>query len=190
MTPTMRPTEPSFAFGSRVRWSLTFATKTMNDIHLASTNMHSGLQCLISSDNGAVWVYLRDPSAQSRVIGDAPLCTQTPPITLTAFNERYTRGETPPLVVEYSTRRAVKSDLGAEHISIRWSEDGKSVAALIDDEPFAMILSGEKMGYSKAIAKSGPWGKPWNDDLFATGIGEPCVPPNTHSPSAQGVGGR
>lgn len=162
----------------------------MNDIHSASTNTNSGLQCLIASDNGAVWIYLRDPSAQFRVIGDAPLCTQIPPIRLAEFRERYARGDTPPLVVEYSTRRAVKSDIDAEHISIRWSVDGKSVAALIDDEPFAMILAGEKMGYSKATAKSGPWGEPWNDNLFATRIGEPSVPPNTHSPSTQGVGGR
>jgi hypothetical protein len=37
---------------------------------------------------------------------------------------------------------------------------------LIGQEPVSFLLVAEKRGYSKGISKSGPFGEPWNQELF------------------------
>jgi hypothetical protein len=60
----------------------------------------------------------------------------------------------------------VLPDLTSGRLSIRWGSDGVSVAALLDGEPYSLIIATEKKGYSKAVKNSGPWGKPWQQELY------------------------
>ncbi len=126
---------------------------------------------MLESDAGVVWMYLHDLS-ESCVIGDAPVCSLVPLISLAEFKQKYQRGDTPPFVKEHSTNRAVIADISNDRIDVRWSEDGRSVVAFIDEEPFAMIVVGQKKGISKAISLNGPWGNPWNNKTFKNAFGE------------------
>ena len=136
---------------------------TMKNIHLDSLSPDGRHQCVVDSDGGAVWMYLHDLHSQS-VIADAPIGSLVPPIALAEFKKTYKRGDPPPLVREYSTDRAVVADLTG--LVLKWADDGTSIAALLDGEPIAMILVGEKKGYSKATGKEGPWGRPWDEERY------------------------
>jgi hypothetical protein len=73
---------------------------------------------------------------------------------------------------KYSTPRAFILDITAERIVLKWSDDGNSIVALVDDEPFSMIIAGQKPGFSKAILKEGYLGHPWSATEYANAFGE------------------
>lgn len=135
---------------------------------------------MIDTNANTVWMYLHDLSVPC-VIGDTPICSLVRLISLDDFKEQYQRGETPPLVLEHSTNRALIPDISNHQIDVMWLQDGRSVVALVDDEPFAMIVAGKKKGFSKAISLQGPWGNPWNDEIFNEVFGK--------QGSSQGFGG-
>ncbi len=143
----------------------------MKDIYLSSVNHTGLLQCVVEACGGTVWMYLHDLTKQC-VVGDAPVCSFVPPVSVGEFKQQYRRGDTPPLVKEFSTNRAVVADIETDRIVLRWSRDGCSVVALIDGEPFVMIIAGQKKGLSKAISRSGPWANPWDDDVYKRIFGE------------------
>jgi hypothetical protein len=142
----------------------------MEDIYRYSVNPTQEYQCVIEGNENCVWMYLHHLADES-VIGDAPICSFVDLITLTKFKETFQRGDAPPLVKEYSTEKAVIKDITNERISIKWSNDNRSVAALIDNAPFSMILKNGKMGYSQAILKKGPWGNPWDHEKYQRNFG-------------------
>jgi hypothetical protein len=146
------------------------AKGNMEDIYRLSVNSTQEYQCVIEGNENCVWMYLHHLADKS-VIGDAPLCSLVDLMTLTMFNETYQRGETPPLVEEYSTDNAVLKDITNERISINRSKDNQSVVALIDNAPFSMILKNEKKGYSQATLKEGPWGNPWDNEKYQRNFG-------------------
>ena len=137
----------------------------MPDIYINIASQTGLNQCVIDADGGTVWMYLHDLTERC-VIGDAPLCSIVPLIFLADFKKQYQRGKTPPLVKEYSTTRALIVDISIDRIDVRWSKDGRSVVAFVDEEPFSMIIVGQKQGFSKATSMKGPWGNPWCDETF------------------------
>ena len=48
----------------------------------------------------------------------------------------------------------------------------KTLEDLVDGEPFSMILSGQKPGFSKAISKEGYLGHPWSTAEYTKTFGE------------------
>lgn len=75
-------------------------------------------------------------------------------------------GFPPPLASEYASIDAVVMDAQPEDFSLRWSPDGESIALLRKEKPLAMIVSRWKRGHSTALSKSGPYGEPWDEELF------------------------
>jgi hypothetical protein len=110
-------------------------------------------------------MYLHDLE-QDIVLSDSPVCSLVAPITINEFKRTYQRGDSPPFVKEYSSDRATIPDIENNRFGIFWGNDGVSVNATIDDEPFSMIISNEKLGYSKSIAKPCPWGYPWDEAIY------------------------
>ena len=143
----------------------------MNDIYITSVNKNCTNQCFVESDGRTVWMYLHKLMEQI-VVADAPLYSLTPPIAQVDFKRTYIRGDTPPFVAEYSTPRAFMPGVTADRIILRWSDDGRSIVALVDGEPFSMILAGQKTGFSKAISKEGYLGHPWSSAAYAKTFGE------------------
>lgn len=140
------------------------------DIYKHSGSPTQEYQCVIEGNGNCVWMYLHHVAGKS-VVSDAPVCSLTEIIDLNEFKKTYQKGETPPLVKEYCTEKALIQNLTNDRLSITWSADNTSVVTLIDNEPFAMILNSEKEGYSKATVKDGPWGKPWDDEKYKNKFG-------------------
>ena len=87
-------------------------------------------------------------------------------MSLSEFKSSYKGEGTPPLVVEYSTDDAVIADISCDRLEILWLTDGVSPLAVLDNAPFSLIIKGQNKGYSKAIKVDGPWGHPWDNDLY------------------------
>jgi len=47
-----------------------------------------------------------------------------------------------------------------------WSEDGHSVAFIVEDIPLGFIVKPGKRGYCRNLLESCPWGKVWDQALF------------------------
>jgi len=141
------------------------------DVYVDSVNPTGLHQCIVEGDGRTVWMYLHDLQTR-QVIADSPLCSLVQPMTLAQFKKTHKRGDAPPLVEEYSTGQALVPDLTSASIILRWGKDGISVVAFLEGEPFSMIVAGEKNGYSRALSKEGPWGHPWDEEVFGDRFAE------------------
>jgi hypothetical protein len=56
-------------------------------------------------------------------------------------------------------------------VHIRWSRDGESVAVLFGDVVMGFIARGERYGFSKFLAKAGPFGSPLDAALYERTFG-------------------
>jgi hypothetical protein len=120
-------------------------------------------RCTVDGDNRTVWMYLLDLQS-GNVIADSPIGSLVEPMTLAEFKKSYQRGATPPLVKEYSTDRAIGANLA--DLVLKWADDGNAVVALLEGDPVTMVVAGEGRGYSKAVSKEGPWGRPWDEKAY------------------------
>ncbi len=136
-----------------------------NDIYVDSVSPTGLHQCIAEGDGRSVWMYLHDLRERT-VVADAPICSLADLVALSHFKETYKGDGAAPLVKEYSTARAVNTDLTNAMIAFQWANDGASVVALVEGEPCSMVVAGEKRGYSKALSKEGPFGQPWNQTQF------------------------
>jgi len=136
-----------------------------NEIFIQSASPDNNYICIIESDDKTVWMYLHDANDKC-LIADSPVCSKIELMELKKFKEQYKGKGAPPLVQEYSTDCAVAQDINEHRLDILWHVDSKSVIAALDDNPFSMIVVGEKKGYSKALKVNGPWGQPWNDEAY------------------------
>ena len=137
----------------------------MIDIYLSSVSPNGLHQCVIDGNAHSVRMYLHDLE-QNCVLADAPICSLIEPISYDEFKKTYKRGDTPPFVKGYVTDSAIIPDIENSRLNIQWAHDGISVVASIDDEPFSMIIQSRKISYSKAIKQSGPWGNPWDEEIY------------------------
>jgi hypothetical protein len=135
------------------------------DIFIESQSPNARYYCIIESDQNSVWMYLHDAKNKS-VIADSPICSLTRLMSLSEFKSSYKGEVAPPLVVDYSTDNAVIADISSDRLEILWLTDGVSPLAVLDNAPFSLIIKGQKKGYSKAIKVDGPWGHPWDNDLY------------------------
>jgi len=145
----------------------------MNDIFEHSDAPDGRLRCIVEGDHesGSVFMYLHD-LATKQVIGDAPVCSLVPLISLTEFKRTYRRGSVPPLVDGYFDRQGVIPDLDGSRIAFVWDADG-SVTVTLDDRPVSRISSKARKGSCVFVTKDGPWGK----------VCEPDAAPNSRPPS-------
>jgi hypothetical protein len=125
-------------------------------------------------DNGtSAWLYLSEP-ATGRVVADAWACNRVPPPPASRVGS-YRPGP-PPAAQGYAGPGALCPDPSAHRWELCWSADGESVAVLRDGVALALIARAGRPGYSRLLAKSGPWGALWDDQLFREVMGEPAKP--------------
>ena len=142
----------------------------MIDIYVSLVSPKGFHQCVIDGGTQSVWMYLHDLE-QNCVLSEAPICSLIEPISYDDFKKTYKSGDTPPFVKGYASDRAIISDIENSRLKIQWANDSISVVASIDDEPFSMIIQSRKIGYSKAIKQSGPWGNPWDEAIYKEKFG-------------------
>jgi hypothetical protein len=54
----------------------------------------------------------------------------------------------------------------SDAVQLRWSDDGESVAVLFGGVLMGFIAKGSRFGFSRLIAKSGPFGSPLDVELY------------------------
>lgn len=79
--------------------------------------------------------------------------------------QRYRPGP-PPIARGYASNDAVCRTPASHDWNMKFSSDGTVVLLLRDGKPWAMVSLDEPRGFSKAIAKAGPWGNPWSIEIY------------------------
>ena len=141
----------------------------MEELFLGEQHPVSGRRGTFEDDGTSAWLYL---SAQDtpRVIADAWAFNRVPapPVSRVAS---YRPGP-PPAAEGYAGPGALCAEPSAYEWSLLWSADGESVAVLRDGVALALIARAGRPGYSRLLAKSGPWGQVWDEALFREVMGE------------------
>ncbi len=127
--------------------------------------IENGPLVAVIDDNGeSAWLYLYD-NEMDELLADAFLYNRIPPITREEL-EQYEEGP-PPISEEYADQKAVIPDPDEEQFSCMWSDDDRSLCVYHRDDPLAMIIQGNKRGYSRHIQRNCPWGQAWNEEIYA-----------------------
>jgi hypothetical protein len=131
---------------------------------ISDTHPTSRRRAVFESTDAAGYLYLSSPDGHT-IVADAWVCNTIdapPPAQIRTY-----RPGPPPAARGYATPDALMRDPDAHQWSFFWSADGHSVAICADGVPLAFIRAAQRPGYSRHLARSGPWGEPWSDGIFA-----------------------
>src|SRR5262249_18698401 len=128
-------------------------------------NLRSRRWAVVADEGDSVWLYLTAPDSE-RPVADCWLLNTVPaPEDLTAYREaRSVPAATREFVGPHA--RGVVPDAGA--VRFQWSVDGESVAVFVADELLGFIASGERRGFSIHLIAEGPFGRPLDQQLYAS----------------------
>ncbi len=126
---------------------------------------------ILNEENGTVWLYLTsadqpNPEKAVAVFARSSLATTE------EFHAYAEKGESPPLAKDYASKEAILSAAKSREFRFKWTADGQSVALVRNNSPIAMILAEAEHGFSKAVAKSGPYGDPWDQAAYERAFGK------------------
>jgi hypothetical protein len=138
------------------------------NLFLEAEHVASGRFAVLEDDGTSAWLYLTEPDSR-KPAADAWVYNRiaAPP---TEAIKSY-RGGPPPAAQGYASETAMCAHPAAHEWSFVWSSDGEAVAVAKDGVPVALIILGQKGGYSRELIKDGPWGHPWSDKLFRSKFG-------------------
>lgn len=142
-------------------------------LFLAEQHPVSGRRGTFEDNGTSAWLYLSEPGT-GRVMADAWAYNRVPPPPVSQVSS-YRPGP-PPAAKGYAGPQAVCPDPSGHRWELRWSADGESVAVLRDGVALALIALARRPGYSRFLAKPGPWGATWDEQLFREVMGEPVEP--------------
>ncbi len=121
---------------------------------------------VIEGDGFSVWAYLLQDDEQS-IDFSCFLCATGTLAETDADVERFLEeGNQPPLMKEFANEWSVVEALQAEDIGVEALDD-ETISISIRNKEYLLIDLAEKIGYSIAIAKDGPYGQ-----LLITGTTE------------------
>ena len=128
-----------------------------------SQNKKSNYKVIIEDYNFWVWASLYDEDRLSANCSGFLWGTNNPvPETeVPEFNGN------PPISIKYASKEAIfENSRSKESIKFHWSDDGKAVLILIDNNPFCILDGSEKSCFTKAVRLPGPYGLPWNETVL------------------------
>ncbi len=138
-------------------------------IFLSSEHPVSKRTAILEEEGGTAYLYLTAPR-EMRPEGEVVVYSTGVLATEAEALKAAQRGVPPPLARELASPEAVIRDAVAADFSFRWTSDGKAIALMRKAKPLAMLLPGPKryQGYSRALARDGFFGKPWDQALFGS----------------------
>jgi len=142
-----------------------------DDIFLDSKHAVSGRFAVLEEMGGTAWLYLTHPELP-KPEKDAIVYTRNKLASMEEVQAEARRGQPPPLAKEYASEGAIIPYARLDEFNIKWSFDGQSVAVLRNNVPLTMILADANRGYSKALSKSGPFGEPWDQQIYERVFGK------------------
>ena len=123
----------------------------------------SGRHVTLEDDGYSAWLYLTSQS-KYEVIATAFVYSRVelPEYRVMPFG----RSGPPLLLRQFGTSVAVQRSVAQDSLRIQFSHDGNSAVVLLHGEPWAFVTYDQKDGYSKALSVAGPFGYPWDDQLY------------------------
>jgi hypothetical protein len=139
--------------------------KTMPDENLFLEHKHSSSRRIgvLEDDATSAWLYLTEPDSR-KPSGDAWVYNRIAAPPMDAIKSY--RGGPPPAAEGFAKDSDIVDAPTKHEWTFVWSNDGESVAVLMDGEPMASIVAGNKGGHSRRLLKEGPWGHPWSEKLY------------------------
>src|SRR5262249_53809133 len=118
----------------------------------------------IFEDNGTSgWLLVTEPDVPKPVADCFVYNRQPPEAALPLCGDR---SPPPPITLKFASGSAYRPEMSADRVRLGWTADGHAAVVLLDDEPVAFLVVGEKHGYSRGIAVDGPNGHPWDNARF------------------------
>lgn len=132
-------------------------------LFISALDAGSGRNAILEDDGFSVMLYLTEPNLK-KVAADCYVYSVVSPTTkLVSPNGRH---GPPVLMQRYATDVAMKSHVPRHDHRLEFSSDGHSVAVIVGEEPWAFIVANKRLGYSKSVSIEGPFGHPWDEELF------------------------
>jgi hypothetical protein len=141
----------------------------MNDSgpYISEQHPSSRRHAIFEDDGTSAWLYLTAPE-QTRPVADVFVYNRHAPADDVDDSDH---SRPPPIIKQFATPGAVVHAPERSAWHFRWSSGGESVALLRDGAVVALILSGERRGYSSAITAECAWGAPLKaEHLSAAGV--------------------
>jgi hypothetical protein len=135
---------------------------------LSERHAVSGRCGTFEDDANSAWLYLSEPDT-TRITADAWVYNRVSPPSRSHVSS-YSPGP-PPAAEGFAGPGAFCADPSAHRWSLRWSADGESLAVLRDGVALGLIARAGRPGYSRLLARSGPWGLVWDEGLFHAVMG-------------------
>lgn len=131
--------------------------------YLSFVSDASGRQTTMEDDGYSAWLYLTSQD-KHEVVADCFVYSRVelPELRVVPLGK-----SGPPLLLrQFATSCAVQQSVSEDSLRIEFSSDGHSAVVLLRDEPWTFVISNQKHGYSKSLSKAGPFGHPWDEQLF------------------------
>ncbi len=141
----------------------------MEGLFLGEQHPVSGRRGTFEDDGNSAWLYLSEPETP-RVVADAWAFNLIPPPPVERVASY--RPSPPPAAEGFAGPQALCAEPSFHQWSLLWSVDGESIAVLKDGVALALIVRATRPGYSRLLAKSGPWGQVWDEELFRAVMGQ------------------
>jgi len=140
-----------------------------SDVPIIQKNLLSKRSVVFDDDGTSAWLYLTRPNSEQ------PMCDCwiynhiTPPDPSEVSN--YHSGP-PPACVGYADANDTFADTAPPDVSFVWSKSGNDVAVRINGVIMGFIAAQLSAGYSRLLLQNGPWGRVWNQAIYASLFGE------------------
>tara|TARA_R110001592_G_scaffold132514_1_gene347179 strand:- start:1775 stop:2293 length:519 start_codon:yes stop_codon:yes gene_type:complete len=141
------------------------SVEEVNRFHSEDQNPKSGRVAILEDNGTSCWLYLTAPRERELEKGCLVYSAVEPTSTLNVEALGHS-GETPMLSREFASGTAIISGAKAENFTFEWSQDGDSVCVVYRGNPKTMLVGESEDGFSKAIAKEGLFGKPWDQSVY------------------------
>ena len=130
---------------------------------IKSTNSKTNYSAVIENYGYYYWVSIHHGESSSALFS-CFLWSNKSPIPKSEIPASFNGN--PPISEEYASDRAIISGFSTSSLKIIWSDNGKTAAILMDQEPVCVCDVPNKKGYSISIKKSGPYGLPWDENIY------------------------
>jgi hypothetical protein len=118
---------------------------------------------ILDDDGTSAWLTVTEPDVP-RPVGDCFVYNcRMPEANLPSSQDR---SGPPPITTRFASELAHRPNVSSERVRVAWTARGDAAVVLLDDEPVALLVVGEKNGYSRGIAVDGPYGHPWDEARF------------------------
>ncbi len=132
---------------------------------LSERHPKSERSAIFEDDGRSAWLYLTQPGS-TKFAADCWIYNriQAP----SSVDPAQSHDQPPPAVQSVTGQKALIEDPVWSAMRLVWSADGESVAFFYQDIPLGFIAKAEKVGYSRNVVESCPWGRTWDQARFDT----------------------